>query len=442
MKISVGAGTGAEAEAQAGTVEAMLRERIGLDAASLTPGSVERAVRSRTSACGCATWEEYVVRLSADAREFDELVEGVVVPETWFFRDGGPFEALSRLVGSGGSPARGAGPLQVLSMPCATGEEAWSIAMVLASRGHSPATAHVDAVDVSRRSLASAERGVYGPSSFRGGEADAWRRCFRSVPGGMEVDPSLRALVRWSPGNALEWGGPSPSARYDAIFCRNLIIYLGAGARRKVLSRLDALLLPGGLLFLGHAEPPRSFFPDWETVDVPRSFAARKPLSPALAPSAPADAPPPARVAAAAAAPRRPASAPATGRVRTHPPRPPETALAPLPRAPLVVAPKPAAVLERARRFADRGELEAARSSCEEALRLDPASHEARYLLGVVAHARGDDRAAETELTRALYLDPGNVPALVQLALILEAGGRAEEAVLVRRRAERRGKAS
>ena len=150
-----------------GSVAELLAGRIGLDPASLAPGAVARAVRTRASACGCPAEEDYAARLARDPREWDELVEEVVVPETWFFRDTGAFEALSRFVAAGGSPARPPGPLQVLSMPCATGEEAWSVAMVLAARGYGPGTALVEGVDVSRRSLAAAERGVYGSSSFR-----------------------------------------------------------------------------------------------------------------------------------------------------------------------------------------------------------------------------------------------------------------------------------
>lgn len=415
-------------------MESLLAARIGLDPGSLAPGAVSRAVKARSSACGVDGEEGYARRLAADPLEWDALVEAIVVPETWFFRDGGPFRALSRLAAEGGSPARPAGPLRVLSMPCATGEEAWSMAMVLASHGLGPEEARVDAVDLSRRALAAAERGVYGPASFRGTDSDAWRHAFQAVPGGLEVDPALRTLVTWSLGNALEWGGPAPAPAYDAIFCRNLLIYFGREARERLLARLDTLLHPGGLLVLGHAEPPRSFFPSWEPVDVPRSFAARKPL-----PGGPAA---PTAAMVASTAPAMAAAAPASrppAPLRVPPPR----AASPAPPRPLPSpAPaEPGPLLERARRHADRGELEPARRLCEEALRLDAVSAEARFLLGLVAAARGASAEAESEFSRVLYLEPSHAPALSQLALLLEAQGRAEEASRLRRRASRSGAA-
>lgn len=343
-------------------VESLLSARIGLDPASLSPGTFERAVRARTSARGFESEADYARLLASDSGEWDALVETIIVPETWFFRDGGPFEALSVLVAAGGSPARPSGPLRVLSMPCATGEEAWSVAMVLASYGLVPPEASVDAVDLSRRALAVAARGVYGPASFRGAEASAWRPAFRAVPEGQEVDAALRRLVTWNAGNALEWGGATPAPTYDAIFCRNLLIYFRKEARARLLERLDALLLPGGLLVLGHAESPRSFFPGWDSVEIPRSFAARKPVS-----HPPPPAPPP------PAADPRPAVFPGTG--AGHVPSVGAAKAAP--------AESPGSELERARRLADRGELDPARQLCEKVLRLDPASARARFLFEV-----------------------------------------------------------
>ncbi len=396
-------------------MESVLGARLGLDTAALSPGAVKRAVARRCLALGLDGPARYLGQLLRDASEWTALVEEVVVPETWLFRDVGPFEELAAHLrsGHGHGPGR---PFRVLSLPCASGEEAWSIAAVLSEAGLSPLQATVDAVDVSPRLVETARRGVYGRSAFRGPAAgQPLERLGALLPGdgGLEVAPALRPYVRFLVGNALEYQAGPPLPCYDVIFCRNLLIYLTTEARRRVTFLADSMLRPGGLMVLGHAEAFSSFFPSYAPVDRPRAFAARKPGGE----SGRARQGGMARVPAAAAPPR---------------PRPLVPAA---PAAPAAPAGKD--LLAEARRFAGAGERASVERLCAAALEEDPASLAAHLLLAETALAAGDDARAVSALGKVLYLDPRNESALLRLALLTDRAGDPEAAARLRNRARR-----
>jgi chemotaxis protein methyltransferase WspC len=175
-------------------VESLLAARLGLDVSSLSPDATKRAVERRSLALGLDGPARYLGRLLDDPSEWVALVEEVVVPETWLFRDAGPFDELAAFVRSrAGSPS--ARSIRILSLPCASGEEAWSVATILAETGVSPREATVDAVDVSPRLVEAARRGIYGSGAIRDPEALPGR----GVPSGgrrLEIRPALRPYVR------------------------------------------------------------------------------------------------------------------------------------------------------------------------------------------------------------------------------------------------------
>ena len=132
-------------------IEGHLRETIGLDAASIGPSSIDRAVRSRMIACNESDTGNYWDRIQASSAEAQELIEAVVVSETWFFRDRGAFASLTRFVESEWS--KFGKKLRLLSIPCATGEEPYSMAMALLDIGLTGKRFQIDAVDISARAL-------------------------------------------------------------------------------------------------------------------------------------------------------------------------------------------------------------------------------------------------------------------------------------------------
>src|SRR5690349_16378916 len=141
-----------------GPFAALLKERIGLDVEAIGEAAIERAVRERLAACKLPHLQSYWQHIETSAVEMQELIDAVVVPETWFFRDRDAFKGLTSFALGEWLPANAEGVLRVLSLPCATGEEPFSIAMALLDAGFPEHRLHIDAIDISLRVIAAAER--------------------------------------------------------------------------------------------------------------------------------------------------------------------------------------------------------------------------------------------------------------------------------------------
>ena len=178
-------------------IEHLLRKTTGLDAASIGSTSIQRAVRQRIRSLGLKRLEEYEQLLEKSGTEWDELVESVIVTETWFFRDAEPFAAFVRLVLEEWLPAHPAAPMRLLSIPCASGEEPYSVVMALLDAGMAPERFQVEGVDISGRALARAEWGVYGKNSFRGKDLAFRDRYFQASKEGFVLDSAVRSCVRF-----------------------------------------------------------------------------------------------------------------------------------------------------------------------------------------------------------------------------------------------------
>jgi chemotaxis protein methyltransferase WspC len=398
-------------------IESLLRKEIGLDAASIGSSLIERAVRLRMKTLGMKSIEDYCDRFEKSLDERGELVESVVVNETWFFRDRDSFSAFVSIVFEEWLPRQPAGPLRILSIPCSSGEEPYSLAIALLDAGLLPERFNVDAVDVSVRSLARAKRAVFGKNSFRGQDLSFRDRYFRSSPEGYLLDPRVCGCVHFMQDNLLSDHFLKGQAPYDFVFCRNLLIYFDRPTQAKALARLKQVLPPGGIFFVGPAELPIFLDQGFVSLELPMAFACR------------------------------PAAAGATARAKKR------NQTSRLPPASIVSAPvlasgrqigspqarvaggKPASLAE-AQRLADAGKLEAAADICEACLREQGPSARAYYLLGLVRDAAGDPQADDF-YRKALYLEPGHFESLWHLALLLEKNGDAAGARAYKRRAER-----
>ncbi|MBX9579977.1 MAG: protein-glutamate O-methyltransferase CheR, partial [Gemmataceae bacterium] len=244
-------------------VEAVLRRRIGLDPGSLG-AAFGRAVAGRMRAAGVASADAYAGLLTADAAEWAALVGELVVPETWFFRGGRPlFDHLAGWV----RDRAGGRVVRVLSAPCSTGEEPYSLAIALADAGVSARAVRLDAIDLSDDHLRRAAAGRYGGFSFRETGPDPRPQYFTAAGDGRwELAPGVRSMVRFRVGNAADEGFLAGEPPYDLILCRNLLIYLTDEARGRVLRHLDRLLAADGLLVTTAAEadnlPPGRYAAD------------------------------------------------------------------------------------------------------------------------------------------------------------------------------------
>jgi chemotaxis protein methyltransferase CheR len=181
------------------------------------------------------------------------VVEALTFNDTAFFRDRVPFKQFREDVLPALSRLRGAGPLRVWSAGCATGQEAYSLAMAAEdATGLAPgASVEVYGSDLSERCLEKAQSGLYTPFEVqRGLPIRQLLRHFEQVDDqNWRISPRIRQKIRWRRVNLVtDLGG---SGRFDIIFCRNVISGLDEAARRPVLEGLAALLPEDGFLFLG-----------------------------------------------------------------------------------------------------------------------------------------------------------------------------------------------
>ncbi len=402
---------------------ALLGRTTGLDIEAVGRGAIERAVSLRMQACGCSDARSYRRILEVSEIEREELIDGLVVPETWFFRYREPFVYLRHFIMTEWNPAAGR-KLFVLSAPCSTGEEPYSIAILLNECGLDREVFCIDALDISRNAITTAERAVYGRNSFRCTEPAFRDLYFSETQDGHRLHDSIRESVSFVHGNLLDPPRAELKSRYDIIFCRNLLIYLNEDSRHRIITLLDSLLNRDGLLFLGHTETTHMLKYDYTPVPHPRAFAYIKRAAPA----------PVERMRAteqrqAACGPR----VKAAGRQKPPAPR----SRMPHGSAPVPSASAAPAVLADAHCCADRGDLEDAVNLCTHYLDEHGPSPEAYYLLGVISESRGNTREAEDYFEKTLYLDPDKYEAVLHLALLMEKLNNTGRAAVLRQRARR-----
>ena len=401
-------------------VERLLHERIGLDAGTLGASAVGYALKQRMAACGLADPADYLHRLAAAPQEVQELVNAIVVPETWFFRDPKAFAAMVQHVLAHRAPGR---PVRLVSVPCSTGEEPYSMAMALFDAGLGAADFTIDAIDISTRNLVEAERAVYGRNSFRGADLSYRARHFDEVQGGWRPHEAIRRQVRFRPGNLLE--GPLDPEPYDIVFCRNLLIYFDRATQERALGRLHRMLAPKGMLAVGSGESGLPLFHGFASLRVPMAFAfVRQDAMP------PKPAVPPARLRSPA-----PVRQQAPARIAVQP-----VAAAPVPVPVRAITPPPdpaGASLAAIERAADAGRLGDARQAARRHLEAFGPSAGAYYLLGLACDADGAADEAVEAYRKALYLQPDHREALAQIALLMRRRGDLASARAFRDRLDR-----
>ena len=202
----------------------LLEQSIGLTVTSIGASTFKRALNSRKKFLDIIDDEAYLHKVTTSFMELRRLVEEVVVPETWFFRDQEPFNYLAEYIYQS-TKDLSVDIFRILSLPCSTGEEPYSIAMTLLKAGLKPTSFYVDAVDVSGRSLAAAREGVYGQNSFRTKDIQFRDDFFHKTSAGYSLNSMVREKVRFVRGNILQPGFLDSMGRYDVVFCRNLLIY-------------------------------------------------------------------------------------------------------------------------------------------------------------------------------------------------------------------------
>jgi len=403
-----------------------LQERIGLDVESVGAAMVERALRQRCTLVQAADLDDYWLRLQQSSDEQQALIEAVIVPETWFFRYPESFTALAGLAHKRAAELAGARPLRILSLPCSTGEEPYSIAMALLDGGLSPGAFRVDGIDISPSSVAKGEQALYGRNSFRGSELAFRERHFSPSGDTHRLDERVRQQVSLQAGNVLDPALKAREGLYDFVFCRNLLIYFDVPTQQRVFEVLKRLIHAQGVLFIGPAEGSLLARLGMRPLGIAQSFAYVRQD----------DAPPP--LAKPLPVARQPV-APPPPRLVALPPRAARSSA--VPAAP-VPAQGEAQLLALIARQANAGENQQARADCERYLRQFAPKAQVYYWLGLLSDTEGDAAQAITHYRKALYLEPQHPEALMHLAMLLAAQGDDAGARRLQERAARAGRES
>ncbi|MDQ2646292.1 MAG: PAS domain-containing protein, partial [Myxococcota bacterium] len=245
-----------------------LQRAYGIDFSHYKQSTVVRRIERRLQLTQAGSLESYVERVTNDSDELDALFRDLLIGVTRFFRDEEAFEQLSsKVIPELLSQPTSNDELRVWVAGCATGEEAYSIAILFQEQ----LAKHKDnrrlkilATDVHRGSIEFASRGLYDAERVAGVKPELLARYFDKRGPHYQVSPELRQLVVFAPHNVVK---DAPFTRLDLISCRNLLIYLQPFAQKRVLSLLHFALKRHGILLLGPSENVGALSDDFETID-------------------------------------------------------------------------------------------------------------------------------------------------------------------------------
>ncbi|MGK7943265.1 MAG: CheR family methyltransferase [Microcystaceae cyanobacterium] len=397
----------------------LITQKIGLDFQIIGEKNLLRAINHRCLSYNNIDIPTYWQKLSVSPTEFQELIELLLVSETWFFRDSQPFEFLKEHSRSVWLNNLKYHRIRGLSLPCSTGEEPYSIAITLLEAGVSPYQLRIDGLDLSRKAIAKAKQGIYPKNSFRGQLNPNHRQYFDNILQGNQIKESIRQIVNFRQGNVLNLGQFSQN-KYDFIFCRNLLIYLTPFAVNQVVTTLYQLLQPNGLLFVGASEMAQISGNKWQSVEKPFTFAYYK------------------------------VSAPFPSKERHKESRSKTIAnkrenLLNGSKKSLIEVKSPSNTpdinlegvdirLASARQLGDEGKVDEAIVMCKHYIKDNSMVSEAYALLGTLYEATNQRQQAEQWFNKALYLNPQCYEALVHLALLKEQRGDTAGGEILRRR--------
>ncbi len=225
--------------------------------------------------------QDYYYRLLYDGEgdsELEALFDVLANNETYFFREESQIWAVADEILAERCAARPGGRVRVWSAGCSTGEEPYSIAMAVLER-HGTAAREVEIFgsDQSRKALERARQGAYGGFSFRNTPPAIRDRYFRPhADGRFQIVPDVRRMVQFGRCNLLGPAGDLPLVKFDAILCRNVLIYFDRDSRRQVVDLFYDRLAEGGYLLLGHSESLLDLSDRFEFANLSQDVAYRR----------------------------------------------------------------------------------------------------------------------------------------------------------------------
>ena len=256
-------------------------DRLGLHFADERTADLTSLLRARAEASADGRIDAYLARLQAGSGSRDEiraLARELTVGETFFLRSPAQFDALAGAVVPTLARAAATRTIRILSAGCATGEEAYSIGIVARERFPDLAPlVRIQAIDANVRALEKAVVGRYSSWSLRDTPSEIRTRYFSASGPDVVLDESVRRMVVFEERNLAQddplfWAADA----FDVVFCRNVIMYFSQSAAKALVSRFARSLVPGGHLFLGHAESLRGLSDEFELCHTHHTFYYRR----------------------------------------------------------------------------------------------------------------------------------------------------------------------
>lgn len=378
------------------SIRQLLENYCGIDYQVTGDAALSSLLNFRRLQANVPSDDAYFRLLQTDTTELKAFVDGLLVPETWFFRDTNPFKYLRSFAKQFDQNSTF---LRILSVPCATGEEPYSIAITLLDLGWLPKNFSIDAIDLSPNFLDIAKKGIYSLKSFRPQDPLDQSKYFDQIDERhFSLKSPIRTSVNFKQGNIIDPFFLNHASPYHVIFARNLLIYFSQNARKKTLDNIDRLLLPDGLLFLGHADNISFLSNKFARSAHPSAFAFKK-LS-------------------------QPAQKTHHIKLRSHEhhQNPASSSLK---------------FLEQARDCAQKGLFYQAKEYSNRHIRAHGPSAEAYFLMGQIFASQGKFASAEEAYKKSIYLDSNNLDAISQLELLCIKKGDFHQAKILRNRSIR-----
>jgi chemotaxis protein methyltransferase CheR len=452
-------------------------QRLGLSFDNSKINELADVLRRRIGATNSPDVESYVCLLGTSLPELRAVVGHLTIPETYFFRLPDHFRVLQEVV----LPERvrvqsATRQLNILSAGCASGEEPYTIAMLVRGRVDLAGwQVTIRGIDVNREAIIKGKNGRYTPWSLREIDPKFKERYFCSQGRDFQLHDSIRTMVSLEEGNLADAQAPFWKPRgYDVIFFRNAFMYLSPTAGQAVVARMAESLAPGGYLFLGPAETLRGVSEDFHLCHTHGTFYyqlrtgranavsdSSRPLMPAIGtsrqPTLHAGKPPTPPGGGWSDTIRQ-----ATERVRMLTRTPEqlqktneivsptvaketsadlsialqllqeerfEQALAAVHSLPVEAQASPEVQVLRAVLLANRGDLAQAEHACDSVLKIDELNADAYYVKALCCEHAGDRQTAMEHDRTAIYLDPSFSMPYLHLGLLAKRGGELEVAI-------------
>lgn len=240
--------------------------------------SLESKISPRLQSLSLSLWE-YLKLLENDPHEWDTLVEILTINETYFFREDKQLTFFQETILPALKVKKPSQPIRIWSAACSTGEEPYSLAMLILDSGLlEQHDVQIIGTDINKKVLAVAKKGTYSKKSlsFRRIPPIWLNKYFEEGKEEYKVKDTVKGMVDFEYLNLLDKEKMSLQNQFDIIFCRNVLIYFDQETMRKVTSSFFQSLVSGGHLFLGHAENISNMGIGFETISTEGTFFYRK----------------------------------------------------------------------------------------------------------------------------------------------------------------------